>query len=1156
MTSRIEQEKHSVGDAVIPIKLADLSDTKKVHEVCRDASTKSKENRRLDRNVYLLLDARAFNLTESSKEVRDSVRAMTEEIKADAIAIVGSNRALISASLILPKKSTVPTAFFKLEQKARRWLLSNDKELGSSRLPLVFSALIGAIGILGLLGWQIDNTFLTGSIFGLRPINPVAAIGLLVMAAGFLLYWKKWYTILRIGGVFVIAVGVVSLLSSSTDTLLYGEKVMRFGDRAVLADSAAVSFILLGSLSLVLARPFSRSHVVVRMIGNGVAASVVLISLVNVFGQLYAKDYILGFGTSFAMAFNLALGLALAGIGIILLDLFRSRGDFIARVSTSGWILLAAIVVLQVGGYAIWLSTVNRNEVDAKQLFEVDSSRIQQSIGTSIQAYNDALVGYGGLFLASDTVTENEFSIYNASLDIKRRYPGIRSFAFLAVVKDEDLESFAQNQREIDPDFTYMQLSDKPLHFIALYLPDTPDSSLIGLDLSSVPGRSEIYGSAVNSGTPHTSGSIQYPDGAVGDKSGFFITSPVKNKTSKNFVGLVNANFNYKSFFESIVSKNIANDDMTVTILDPAEDNKLLYESIGSVSSTRLTQTLKVPIGDRIWSLANSGPIDYGLSTAQKNSPAGVIVFSQIATLFFLVIFFLQASSRRHALVIADVATKDLQIEKNNILELHKKDEAILSSIGDGVFAIDTDKRIILFNEAAEELSGFKAEAVLGKPYDHILEFTHEHNGAVNDAFIVDSLAGQKTKMANHTNLKRQDGVLISVADSASPILDASSTVIGSIVVFRDASEERELSRRADVIAEAKGKDDALINAIGEGMIVFDNDGRIIRINKLTTEILGYTSDELVGKTFVETVAAYNFDGEKLRVEDRPATKINNTYRSVNASLEYETKTGERVPVRISIAPITVDANPSGAIALFQDITKERELDRSKDDFIGLVSHQLSTPATAVKANLGMIVEGLAVEPEEIAEAVKDAYESNERQIQIVQDFLNVARLENNRLKPQLEAVNVRNIIEGVLKDQQINLDNRKHRVDVTCDDTAYVTADAHLLSFILNNLVSNASKYSDEGKKIVVEVRESANTYHISVIDEGVGVQAENIERLFQRFSRVQNNLSATVGGTGLGLYIAKKMVGLMNGTLEVRSKINTGSRFIVTLPKGEKNG
>jgi signal transduction histidine kinase len=229
------------------------------------------------------------------------------------------------------------------------------------------------------------------------------------------------------------------------------------------------------------------------------------------------------------------------------------------------------------------------------------------------------------------------------------------------------------------------------------------------------------------------------------------------------------------------------------------------------------------------------------------------------------------------------------------------------------------------------------------------------------------------------------------------------------------------------------------------------------------------------------------------------------------------------------------------------------ELNNSKDEFISLASHQLRTPATGVKQYIGMLLEGYcgAVTSQQ-RDFLEIAYESNERQLRIIDDLLKVAHVDAGKITLIKEATNLTALISEVVAEQSSVFARRNQKIAFACaaeEITACV--DVARMHMVLDNLIDNASKYSLPGKIIIVQLDDRPDEVEIHIKDQGVGIAKKDIAKLFQKFARVSNELSTLVGGTGLGLYWAKKIVDLHKGTIRVESRPHRGSDFIVTLPK-----
>lgn len=232
------------------------------------------------------------------------------------------------------------------------------------------------------------------------------------------------------------------------------------------------------------------------------------------------------------------------------------------------------------------------------------------------------------------------------------------------------------------------------------------------------------------------------------------------------------------------------------------------------------------------------------------------------------------------------------------------------------------------------------------------------------------------------------------------------------------------------------------------------------------------------------------------------------------------------------------------------------ELNRSKDEFISIASHQLRTPATSVKQYVGMLLEGFVgeLEPKQEALLVK-AYESNERQLKIVTDLLRVAQVDAGKIMLRKKHTLLNPFLEEIVADNEGMFLGRKQTISfVKPKVNALVFVDPASMRMVLENIIDNASKYSEESTTTRVTVRHTADEVWIQVSDEGVGIDPENKKRLFKKFSRLDNSLSTKVGGTGLGLYWARKIVELHGGKITYSANQAKGTTFVIKLPKTEK--
>jgi PAS domain S-box-containing protein len=228
-------------------------------------------------------------------------------------------------------------------------------------------------------------------------------------------------------------------------------------------------------------------------------------------------------------------------------------------------------------------------------------------------------------------------------------------------------------------------------------------------------------------------------------------------------------------------------------------------------------------------------------------------------------------------------------------------------------------------------------------------------------------------------------------------------------------------------------------------------------------------------------------------------------------------------------------------------------LNQAKDEFISLASHQLRTPATGVKQYLGMLLGDFAGElTSDQRELAQHAYDSNERQLSVITDLLSVAQADAGKISLHKRETDLVRLIEGILDEQAGKFADRHQTITFRHRDAACpASVDTGRMRMVLENLVDNASKYTPEGLPITVGLARLADgSVRVRVRDQGVGISADNLDTIFDKFIRVDNPLSTIVGGSGLGLYLARKIVELHSGTITVTSTPGKGSVFSVTLP------
>jgi PAS domain S-box-containing protein len=343
--------------------------------------------------------------------------------------------------------------------------------------------------------------------------------------------------------------------------------------------------------------------------------------------------------------------------------------------------------------------------------------------------------------------------------------------------------------------------------------------------------------------------------------------------------------------------------------------------------------------------------------------------------------------------------------------------------------------------------------------------------------------------------------------------------------------------------AEAS-KNQAILEGIADGVIVFDHEDKAIVANPAITRLIEQPYDEITGRDIRTLMGRDVNEIDKDVITDLLADK---EVRHPSVKLQWGEKT-----LSVSFAPVRGDSGKvTGTVAVFRDFTREAELDRMKSDFVSIASHELRTPMTSIKGYIDLLLMGapgpVGEQQGKFLQIVKD---NTERLHELVNDLLDISRIESGRIELDVQVVSVPEIIGKVANFLQKQFDDRG--LTLTQDvpsDLPEVFGDPDRITQIMTNLLSNAYKYTVEGGA-TVRARRDDSFLQVDVIDTGVGISAEDQEKLFSRFFRAEDEFVRAQPGTGLGLNITQSLVQMHGGKMWVQSEPGVGSTFSFTLP------
>jgi len=346
---------------------------------------------------------------------------------------------------------------------------------------------------------------------------------------------------------------------------------------------------------------------------------------------------------------------------------------------------------------------------------------------------------------------------------------------------------------------------------------------------------------------------------------------------------------------------------------------------------------------------------------------------------------------------------------------------------------------------------------------------------------------------------------------------------------------------------EEKNKTLAVITNFTDGLLVFNKENKLYLINPVAERFLSVNAEEIVNKRPYYLEKFPWFEPVKVFLKD-PAKKIFRKEIQINKELTLE----------LSTVSITREQESLGSLIILHDITREKLIEQMKTEFVSLAAHQLRTPLSAIKWTLKMILDGdLGEMTKEQKDFLEKSYVSNERMINLINDLLNVTRIEEGRYLYSPEPVQLEDLTEETIKNykEEIERKNIKFHFEKPKNKIPALKLDAEKIKLTISNLLDNAVKYTLPGGKIDVSLKSDKEKATFLIKDSGIGIPEDQQKRLFNKFFRGANALRIETDGSGLGLFIAKNIIEAHKGKIGFESEEDKGSTFYFDLPfKAEK--
>lgn len=386
--------------------------------------------------------------------------------------------------------------------------------------------------------------------------------------------------------------------------------------------------------------------------------------------------------------------------------------------------------------------------------------------------------------------------------------------------------------------------------------------------------------------------------------------------------------------------------------------------------------------------------------------------------------------------------------------------------------------------------------------------------------------------------------------------------LIFSLVLWiRRQKTDDNTSNLENKLSAVESKSDVVINAIDDGVLAISKDGNIELINPSAQQIIGWDQGDALGLNWKSVLKLVTSDGKDVEDLENPiAQSLSKNQPTHNDKLFLLTSSEKRILVSIVSSPVGTDGE--GIIVVFRDITKEKAEEREQAEFISTASHEMRTPVASIEGYLGLALNPATAHIDEKArDFITKAHESAQHLGRLFQDLLDISKVEDGRMKNNPKIINVNEFLKDIFDglatkadEKQLNyifmpdiIDEGKEK---SLQPIFYANIDPDHFREVVSNLIENAIKYTPSGE-VVVNITGNDKQISISVKDSGIGIPAEDIPHLFQKFYRVDNSDTREIGGTGLGLYLSRRLAEAMSGNLRVESKYKEGSTFYLEIPR-----
>lgn len=514
-----------------------------------------------------------------------------------------------------------------------------------------------------------------------------------------------------------------------------------------------------------------------------------------------------------------------------------------------------------------------------------------------------------------------------------------------------------------------------------------------------------------------------------------------------------------------------------------------------------------------------------------------------------------------------EISSRELETLNSQIRKERDLAKAIFSSIIDGLIVLNKDLTVDLINPQAERLLSIEGQQNRGKHLDQICKFSkNDHFLSIEEGFASRTIKSGEVLRSMldddlyiHTGSEKKFPVVITTVPL---LIQGNKEPYGVLVVFQDATGEKqqrelienEVTLRTGELSAERNRISLILSSITDSVIALDLDNRIVYFNKASEILFDKSAKDVTGYPISKFIHIFEDD-----VEINPdeytgsTTQIHDglVYSKNNLKLE----SGKKVVYVNFVSGKILDGKKLniGSIISMHDVTETKLFEEMKIDFVSMAAHELRTPLTAIRGYTSMLFGKLSIGlSDEQKEVVNRLMLSSENLSNLIDNLLNVSRIEQNSIHLHMGVVDLAEKAEKIIGDLQNLANTKKMNLTFVKENENYplIVADGFRIGLVLTNIIVNAITYTDPGGTITVKLEQKDNFLTVSVKDTGRGIPADALPKLFTKFFRVSGSLERGSKGTGLGLFISKSIIDMHKGKIGVESELNHGSKFYFSLP------